>query len=347
MKRRLIILVLVIALCLCLTGCKSSDYKKAVSLQEAGDFQAAADLFQALSDYQDSASRLETCHEYINYNNAISLQEEGNYQAAADLFAALDDFQDSASRLGTCNDYIAAIQAFNEAAAGLSEKNNALDTAIKGAEAVAYSEAKALDETLRPALETGISETKSARIEAPDLPVDLAAITEAAEQMVGVDYTTALASLSEKQDALDRSMRQYALVDNPNESYVISCLSRVPGVIDIAAATEDNDPNGQLHKAGGYTAAVYFSHENVNQSSVYGTSLIDKGTDAGGQVEVYATPEDAIKRDTYLSAFDGSVLSSGSHTVIGTCVIRTSNELKASQQRELEESIIAELTRIE
>ena len=117
-------------------------------------------------------------------------------------------------------------------------------------------------------------------------------------------------------------------------------------MIDIAAATEDNDPNGQLHKAGGYTSAVYFSHENVDQGSVYGSSLIDKGTDAGGQIEVYATPEDAAKRDTYLAAFDGSVLSSGSHTVIGTCVIRTSNELKASQQSELEANIISELTRI-
>ena len=306
MKHRLIVIALVMALCLCLNGCKSSDYKKAVNLQDAGDFQAAADLFQALGD-----------------------------------------FQDSSSRLGTCNDYIAAIQAFNEAATGLSEKNNALDTAIKSAEAVAYSEAKALDETLRPVLETGISETTAAKVEAPDIPVDLAAITEATEQMAGVDYTTVLASLSEKQNALDRSMKQYVLVDNPDESYVISCLGRVPGVVDIAAATEDNDPNGHLHKAGGYTAAVYFSHEHVNQSSVYGTSLIDKGTDAGGQVEVYATPEDAAKRDTYLASFDGTVLSSGSHMVIGTCVIRTSDELNASQQNELTANIIAELTRLD
>ena len=347
MKRRLFVIALVMALCLCLTGCKSSDYKKAVGLQEAGDFQAAADLFQALGDYQDSASRLGTCHDYINYNNAVTLQEEGDYQAAAALFTALGDFEDSASRLGTCNDYIAAIQAYNEAVAGLSEKNNALDAAIESAEAVAYSEAKSLDETLRPTLETAISETKATKVEAPDLPGDLAAINEATEQLAGVDYTTVLESLSEKQDALDRSMRQYALVDNPDESYVITCLGRVPGVIDIAAATEDNDPNGQLHKAGGYTAAVYFSHENVNQSSVYGTSLIDKGTAAGGQVEVYATPEDAAKRDTYLASFDGTVFSSGSHIVIGTCVIRTSDELNASQQNELTANIIAELTRLD
>ena len=85
---------------------------------------------------------------------------------------------------------------------------------------------------------------------------------------------------------------------------------------------------------------MYFSHVNVDQSGVFGDSLIDKGTDAGVQVEVYAPPEDAAKRDSYLAAFDGSAFSSGSHTVIGTCVIRTSNELKASQQNELTANMV-------
>lgn len=305
MKRKIAIIGLVLALCLSLTGCKSSDYKKAVGLQESGDYQAAAEMFQALGDYQDAASRL-----------------------------------------GTCNDYIAATQEFTDAADALAEKNAELDAAIGTASEIAYSDAIALDETLRPALETAISEAKAARIESPDLPSDLAEITAATETMNGADYSEVLANLSEKQTALETSMKQYELVNNPDEAYVIACLGRVAGVVDIAAATEDNDPNGQLHKAGGYTAAVYFSHENVNQSNVYGTSLIDKGTEAGGQVEVYATPEDAQKRDTYLAAFDGSAFSSGSHVVVGTCVIRTSDQLTASQQNELTANIIAELTRI-
>lgn len=306
MKRRILTITLVLALCLCLTGCKSSDYKKAVGLQDSGDYQAAAEMFKALGDYQDSAARL-----------------------------------------GTCNDFIGAIESFNNAVVGLEEKNGALDAAIEAAETVAYSDAKALDESLRPALETGISETKAAKVNAPALPTDLAAIAEAVGNMENVDYSSALATLTEKQDALEKSIKQYALVDNPDESYVITCLGKVAGIVDIAAATEDNDPNGQLHKAGGYTAAVYFSHENVDQSRVFGDSLIDKGTDAGGQVEVFATPEDAAKRDSYLAAFDGSAFSSGSHTVVGTCVIRTSNELKASQQNELTANIIEELTRVQ
>ena len=130
------------------------------------------------------------------------------------------------------------------------------------------------------------------------------------------------------------------LVDNPTQEYVIECLEKVPGILEIEAVTEDTDPMKNLNKPGWYTAHIYFSYQFVNQEDVYGDDLIDKGTDAGGSVEVYKTKEDANKRNEYLSTFDGGVLSSGSHTVVGTCVVRTSDELTASQQKLLESNII-------
>lgn len=54
---------------------------------------------------------------------------------------------------------------------------------------------------------------------------------------------------------------------------------------------------------------------------------------------------DAEKRNDYLASFDGGILSSGSHSVLGTCVIRTSTYLKASQQQALEQALIDALTR--
>lgn len=126
----------------------------------------------------------------------------------------------------------------------------------------------------------------------------------------------------------------------PTESYVISCLNKVPGILEIAAVTEDNDPNGNLNKQGGYTSQVYFSYSLVDQTNVIGDDLIEKGTDAGGSIEVYTTVEYANKRNEYLSAFDGSALASGSHIVVGTIVIRTSDELTASEQKLLESNII-------
>lgn len=133
------------------------------------------------------------------------------------------------------------------------------------------------------------------------------------------------------------------LVDQPSEAYIIECLQKVPCIIEIEAVTEDNDPIGQLNKSGGYTALVYFSYELVDQEEVYGDDLIDKGTDAGGCIEVYTTEKNANKRNEYLAAFDGGVLTSGSHTVVGTIVVRTSDELTATQQKLLESNIIAAL----
>ena len=118
----------------------------------------------------------------------------------------------------------------------------------------------------------------------------------------------------------------------------------------MEAATEQNDPNGNLHKDGGYTSAVFFSSDLVDQSQTYAsegyTGIPAIGTDGGGSVEVYATIEDAQKRDTYLGALDGGILSSGSHTVVGTCVVRVSDLLTASQQKAIEQSIIDSLTRL-
>ncbi|CAD0144417.1 protein of unknown function [Streptococcus thermophilus] len=86
-----------------------------------------------------------------------------------------------------------------------------------------------------------------------------------------------------------------------------------------------------MNKPGGYTSAIYFTDSEV-QDQIDGSDIIAKGTDAGGQIEVYKSPEEAQKRNTYLSAFDGAGLfNSGSHEVCGTCVIRTSSKLTATQ----------------
>lgn len=126
---------------------------------------------------------------------------------------------------------------------------------------------------------------------------------------------------------------------NPSENLVISKLKTIPVITGIQAATETNDPNGKLHKEGGYTSAVYFSTSYVNQSDVNGVDIVDKGTQCGGQIEVYENEEDANKRNTYLSAFDGGIIDSGYHEVFGTMVIRISDKCTATQQKEIAELI--------
>lgn len=222
-----------------ITGCKMTDYKDAVNEQEAGNYAYAAEKFNEIKDYKDSADRYELC------------------MAGAD---------------------------FKEVKKEAESKNRELDESIQEASQLVQNQEKALDETLYPALETAISTTKSEKVEIPSIPENTAQIRTEIEH---------------------------------------------------------------LNKAGGYTSDVFFTCDLVNQGAVSGNTVIDKGTDAGGSIEVYATEEDAERRNDYLATFDGTILPGGSHTVVGTVVIRTSNRMTATQQKKMEKSIIKSLTKIE
>lgn len=237
-----------------------------------------------------------------------------------------------------------AISQFETVCAEVTTKNEELTKSIEVAESIINAKEPALDETLYSKLETSISTVKAAKTDLIEQPKKLEDLLIAIETLSNVDYTDVLNELKIAQEKLERSIYQYTLVNNPKESYVISSLKKVPNIIDISAVTEDNDPNGNLNKQGGYTAQVYFSSDLLDQSQFSGTTVIDKGTDCGGSIEVYTTVDYANKRNDYLSAFDGGILSSGSHTVVGTVVVRTSDKLTASQQKKLESNIIAALT---
>ena len=140
------------------------------------------------------------------------------------------------------------------------------------------------------------------------------------------------------------------LTNNPSVEDVKTALSAISDIATIEIVTEDNDPNEQLGKQGGYTGCVFFKSSLVDESEIYVddgddiNSAIDCGTDGGGCLEIYANAGDAKKRDDYLASFDGTALTSGSHKVLGTVVIRTSSKLKASQQQALETAIIDALS---
>ena len=96
--------------------------------------------------------------------------------------------------------------------------------------------------------------------------------------------------------------------------------------------TEDNDPNKMLNIDGGYVSCVYFTLSSIPQEVVKGDTIIEKGTDAGGAIEIYRTVEDAKQRVEYLKSFDNTLIVSGSYDIIGTVVIRTSYLLSKEDQ---------------
>lgn len=130
---------------------------------------------------------------------------------------------------------------------------------------------------------------------------------------------------------------------DPSADEVIQLLEGIDHIQRPTAAMPDNDPNGGLSKEGGYRAAVFFESDLVDERYRKDEDVLENGTGGGGCVEVYASEGDAQERDDYLATFDGTFLSSGSHCVVGNCVVRVSSHLDESHQHELEEAIIAAL----
>ena len=236
--------------------------------------------------------------------------------------------------------YKEALAEYNSLAQDINIKNEELDSEIKKLEDLIDTGKKPLDENIITTCNEILKKAKSSKVvvdEPPKKTIDI--IAKNKELSVPIDYSENINELQESYIALDNSIKQY-------EHFIIQRLANVDEIIDSRAATENNDPNGKLNKAGGYTAAVFFASSNVDQNDVFGEDIIEKGTQGGGSIEVYANEEDAEARDTYLSAFDGSVLDSGSHKVVGTVVIRTSDKLTATQQKNLESKIIEALAEL-
>ena len=238
---------------------------------------------------------------------------------------------------------------FNAAVKEVEAKNTELTSAMNDAQKILDKKEAVYDNTTKEAFITALSDAKAAQRKIPDLPKKTADINAETKKLSEpLDYSSVINAISEKQTAYQNSVLQMKQITNPNEDFVIQRLKGIPNISGYQAVTEDHDPNGNLNKQGGYTSTVYFSTPLIDQSSVYGNDIVDKGTECGGAIEVYASEEDAEKRDSYLASFDGAgMLNSGSHKVLGTIVIRTSTKLTATQQNEFTYNITNKLLELQ
>ena len=97
--KKWISLLLVVCIAFALCGCSSSDYKKAVSLYNEGEYDQAKALFVELGEYKDSALYVDKC----DYGKAVSLYNEGEYDQAKALFVELGEYEDSALYADKCD----------------------------------------------------------------------------------------------------------------------------------------------------------------------------------------------------------------------------------------------------
>lgn len=225
--------------------------------------------------------------------------------------------------LGYFKPHKEAVDAYNVVVGGIQEKNDQLDGEIKKLQELVDNEDKPLDETTIDAAKEALKNAGASEIVIEEMPKSTKDILRKTKELsVPVDYSDELTALTTAYTNLENSKKQYKQVVNPSEEFVMQRILTVDDVVDARAVTEDQDPNGNLHKAGGYTSTVYFESKNVDQSDIYISGeysdvLIDKGTDAGGAIEVYENVEDAEKRRDYLATYDGTIYANGTHTVIG------------------------------
>ena len=115
--RKLTVLVLAFLLMLSMTGCDNLDYREAVKLYNGRDYEAAAEMFYALGDYEDSKQLYTRCQYWM----AVELMEQGVYSEALPRFLKLGDYEDSAQRAIECK-YQRAIAEFDSG--NLSDAEN-------------------------------------------------------------------------------------------------------------------------------------------------------------------------------------------------------------------------------
>ena len=95
----------------------ANDYKAAQALLDAGEYIQAAEAFEALEDYEDSAQKAEDARQLNAYEEAQALLDAGEYIQAAEAFEALGDYKDSAQKAKDARQMNANQKAYEEAQA--------------------------------------------------------------------------------------------------------------------------------------------------------------------------------------------------------------------------------------
>lgn len=107
--RSFLLVILVLLLFVSMTGCEDLDYRDAIRLYNDGDYEAAAEIFYALGDFEKCPELYTDCQYWI----AVDLAEEGNFEKALPRFWKLGDYRNSPQWVTECK-YQIAVAAFDE-----------------------------------------------------------------------------------------------------------------------------------------------------------------------------------------------------------------------------------------
>lgn len=274
--------------------------------------------------------------------------------------------------VATYNEQVAR---YNEAVESVKEENKLVVTELGNAQTVINGNGEPYDGATLLDLKNAIAELESTKVDDPasleeestvevDAEMSRDELDQVKEDVMersaqleektvpdppsAPDYANAIEGLRDALQLYQMSVQSLNQITAPADEFVIERLQGVDTITKIEAVTEEHDPNGQLNKQGGYIGCVYFRDSQIGADSLYledgEEDVIEIGTAGGGAIEIFQTAEEAEARNQYLAGFDGAgFLSPGSHQVEGTLVVRTSDNLTATQQNELTEKIVAAL----
>ncbi len=326
MKRLLCALLALLTL-LTLFGCTSKAEKEAAA-QETLRQEALAAAWKAVDNYNLAADAYERSLDEYNARVEEIVEANAAFDAALDAVQERIDSEPIPADPDTLTAVQDALAAAREARAetpapfqGKIERLSRVDDALSEADARALA-AKAESDAVE----------LSAR-EAPALP-DVP------------DYSEALAAVDAALEPYAASVEAIRPVVAPSDEYVSERLLTVSSVAAVNGVTEGHDPNGNLGKDGGYIGCIFWRDSRI---SVWSFRLnpgsdrndpVDVGTQGGGCVEIYQTQKEAQNREVYLSRFKNQI---GAYTVLGSLVIRVSDQLSKSKQNQLLEEVVQAL----
>lgn len=244
--------------------------------------------------------------------------------------------------------YQDAANAFNSASTKVEKANQPLQSQIEQASKLLKEKKEPLDPKTLDDLENTTNEATKQLRDIPEMASSASAIKEQTKELEKpIDYSSITQKLQNHLESYESSVKQLEQITQPSQEFIEKRLKEIPTITEIQSVTETNDPNGLLNKQGGYTASVYFADQQVSGIAP-AADLVEAGNEAGGNIEVYSSKDDAEKRNDYLSSFDGNgLLNPGSHYVYGTIIIRTSDRLTASQQKNLTDAIYQKLIELQ
>ncbi len=214
---------------------------------------------------------------------------------------------------------------------GKSDAEKAMDSAAESANALLDSNAKPYDASTKKNLKKAVAKSEDADSEK--------------------EYTKVTKEIKSASKAYQDSIKQLKQVTKPKQSFLLERAKKVDTITSVEAATEKTDPNNLINKDGAYYAYIAMKSSMVEEMEpdLYtNDSPLEAGNAGGAVIEAFKTVKDAKNRSDYLASLHGPGLFwSGTSKVVGTLVVRTSEELTASQEKKLEKDIIKELLRLD